>query len=420
MLKTSDRIFVNLQGQKPWDLESARQRGDWSVFSTWIAKGREAIRNEVINSGLRGRGGAGFSTGKKWSFMPEPSDKPHYLVVNGDEGEPGTAKDRNILRFEPHKLLEGIVLASFAIHARVCYIYVRGEFHQPIKHIKAAIDQAYAAHLIGPKALWPVDVFVHSGAGAYICGEETALLESLEGKRGLPRLKPPFPAQRGLYGCPTTINNVESLAVVPSILKNGALWFQNLGRAPHSAGSKIFTLSGHVHRPCNVEESLGIPLKNLIEHHGQGVQGGWNNLLAVIPGGSSVPLLPASVCQDVTMDYEALEAQGSHLGTGAVIVMNRQTPLIDIMARLAKFYMHESCGQCSPCREGTGWLWRLMETLRQGSGNSQTLDMLEKVTHSIDQRTICALGSAAAWPIQGFLRHFRPELEHYIKNGSFL
>lgn len=412
MLPDQDRIFTNLYGQQDWRLAGAQKRGDWAETGNILVKGHEWIISEMIASGLRGRGGAGFSTGRKWSFTPAPSDLPHYLVINADESEPGTCKDRDILRFEPHKLVEGALIAGFAIHAHTGYVYVRGEFYREAEHLQAAIDEAYAAGLLGKNAAgsgWDFDLYVHRGAGAYICGEETALLESLEGRKGMPRLKPPFPAIAGLYGCPTIINNVESIAVVPTILRRGASWFAGIG-LPDSTGTKIFSISGHVNKPCNVEEALGIPLKELIEKHAGGVRGGWDNLLAIIPGGSSVPLLPKEICETVQMDFESLRAVKSGLGTAAVIVMDKSTDIVKAIARLSKFYMHESCGQCTPCREGTGWLWRMMMRLVKGEGTPADIDRIEEVSCQIEGHTICALGDAAAWPVQGLIRHFKPEL----------
>lgn len=420
ILQDQDRIFQNLYGQQGWHLKDAQARGDWSTTKDLIAKGREWIIAEVLASGLRGRGGAGFFTGRKWSFMPKPDLLPHYLVINADESEPGTCKDRDILRFEPHKLIEGALIAGFAIHAHVGYVYVRGEFYREAERLQAAIDQAYAAGLLGKNAAksgWDFDLYVHRGAGAYICGEETALLESLEGRKGMPRLKPPFPAHVGLFGCPTIINNVESIAVVPTILRRGAAWFASLG-VPDSTGTKIFCISGHVNKPCNVEEALGIPLRELIERHAGGVRGGWENLLAVIPGGSSVPLLPKEICDTITMDFESLKAVKSGLGTAAVIVMDRSTDVMHAIARLSKFYMHESCGQCTPCREGTGWLWRMMMRLVRGEGTPADIDLLEEVTYQIEGHTICALGDAAAWPVQGLIRHFKPDLIRRLKGSA--
>ncbi len=418
MLRDEDRIFTNLYGYESPGLDAAKGRGDWNGTADLIGKGRDWIIEEMKASGLRGRGGAGFPTGLKWSFMPkEVSDRPHYLVVNADESEPGTCKDRDIMRHDPHKLIEGCLVAGFAMQAHAAYIYVRGEFIKERYALQAAIDEAYEAGLLGPNACgsgWAMDVYVHHGAGAYICGEETALLESLEGKKGQPRLKPPFPANAGLYGCPTTVNNVESIAVAPTILRRGGAWFADLGK-PNNTGTKIFCISGHVNKPCNVEEEMGIPLKDLIEKHAGGVRGGWDNLLAVIPGGSSVPMLPKDICDTITMDFDALKDAQSGLGTAAVIVMDKSTDLVAAIARLAYFYKHESCGQCTPCREGTGWMWRVMERLAVGEAEVEEIDMLLDVTKQVEGHTICALGDAAAWPIQGLIRHFRPEIEARIE-----
>jgi NADH-quinone oxidoreductase subunit F len=417
MLRKEDRIFTNLSGEDSPSLQAAKARGDWQNTKDILAKGHDAVIDAVKQSGLRGRGGAGFSTGMKWSFMPKESDgRPSYLVINADESEPGTCKDRDILRYEPHKLIEGALIAAFAIRAHVAYIYIRGEYYREAEQLQKAIDEAYAAKLLGKNASqsgWDFDLHVHRGAGAYICGEESALLESLEGRKGMPRLKPPFPAFKGLYGCPTTVNNVESIAVVPTILRRGPEWFSGIGR-PNNTGTKIFCISGHVNKPCNVEESMGIPLKELIEKHAGGVRGGWSNLKAVIPGGSSVPLIPKSICDTVLMDFDSLKEVKSGLGTAAVIVMDESTDIIKAIARLSKFYMHESCGQCSPCREGTGWMWRMMERLAKGQGQSSDIDLLETVSRQIEGHTICALGDAAAWPVQGLIRHFRPEIENRI------
>ncbi|AFC69292.1 NADH-quinone oxidoreductase subunit F [Rickettsia amblyommatis] len=416
MLKEEDKIFTNLHGQQSHDLKSSKKRGDWEDTKALLDKGRDCIVEEVKKSGLRGRGGAGFSTGMKWSFMPKNSEKPCYLVVNADESEPGTCKDRDILRFEPHKLIEGCLLASFAIGANNCYIYIRGEFYNEASNIQRALDEAYKEGLIGKNACgsgFDCNIYLHRGAGAYICGEETALLESLEGKKGMPRLKPPFPAGFGLYGCPTTINNVESIAVVPTILRRGASWFADIGK-PNNTGTKIFCISGHVNKPCNVEEAMGISLKELIEKYAGGVRGGWDNLKAIIPGGSSVPLLPKSLCE-VDMDFDSLRTAGSGLGTGGIIVMDKSTDIIYAIARLSKFYMHESCGQCTPCREGTGWMWRVMMRLVEGNAKKSEIDELLNVTKEIEGHTICALGDAAVWPIQGLIRHFRSEIEARIK-----
>ena len=418
MLKDKDRIFTNLYGFQSWGLEAARKRGDWDGTKALIEKGADWIIGEMKDSGLRGRGGAGFPTGLKWSFMPKDTGgRPAYLVVNADEGEPGTCKDREIMRHDPHKLVEGCLLAGFAMNASAAYIYIRGEFHHEANVLEAAIDEAYEAGLIGKNACgtgYDYDVYVHRGAGAYICGEETALIESLEGKKGQPRLKPPFPAGVGVWGCPTTVNNVESIAVAPTILRRGASWFTSFGRE-NNHGTKIFCISGHVEQPCNVEEAMSIPLKELIEKHAGGVRGGWDNLLAVIPGGSSVPVLPKSTCDTVLMDFDALSEVKSGLGTAAVIVMDKSTDIVRAIARLAEFYKHESCGQCTPCREGTGWMMRVMNRLVTGDASIEEIDMLLDVTKQVEGHTICALGDAAAWPIQGLLRHFRPEVEARIK-----
>ena len=416
MLSDKDRIFTNLYGQHDWRLAGARRRGDWSGTKELILKGRDWIVEQVKQSGLRGRGGAGFPTGLKWSFMPKASDRPTYLVVNADESEPGTCKDRDILRWDPHKLIEGCLLASVGMGAGACYIYIRGEFYNEALHLEAAIEEAYAAGLIGKNACgsgYDFELYLHRGAGAYICGEETALLESLEGRKGQPRLKPPFPAGVGLYGCPSTVNNVETIAVAPTILRRGGAWFAGIGR-PKNEGTKVFCISGHVNTPCNVEEAMGIPLKELIENHAGGVRGGWDNLLAIIPGGSSVPCIPKSICDTVLMDFDALRDVKSGLGTAAVIVMDKSTDIIKAIARLSKFYKHESCGQCTPCREGTGWMWRVMERMVKGNASVEEIDMLLAVSFEIEGHTICALGDAAAWPIQGLIRHFRPVMEERI------
>jgi NADH-quinone oxidoreductase subunit F len=422
-LADKDRIFTNLYGfQEPW-LKAARARGDWDDTARLMQMGEDAIIDAVKGSGLRGRGGAGFPTGMKWSFMPkEPKPgKPNFLVINADESEPGSCKDREIIRHDPHKLIEGALIASFAMRARAAYIYIRGEFIRETEVLRRAVTEAYEAGLLGKNAAgsgYDFDLFVHRGAGAYICGEETAMLNSLEGQKGWPRLKPPFPAGAGLYGCPTTVNNVESIAVVPTILRRGASWFAGIGN-PKNEGTKLFQLSGHVNTPCTVEESMGISFRELISRHGGGVRGGRNtddfsNLLAVIPGGSSVPLVPAEQILDAPMDFDALKALGSGLGTAAVIVMDKSTDIVRAISRISYFYKHESCGQCTPCREGTGWMWRMMEKLREGDAEVADIDKLIDVTKQVEGHTICAFGDAAAWPIQGLVRHFRPELERRI------
>lgn len=422
MLADKDRIFTNLYGFQDWGLKAAQARGDWDNTKALLERGADAIIEEVKASGLRGRGGAGFPTGLKWSFMPKESrdGRPSFLVINADESEPGSCKDREIIRHDPHKLIEGALLAGFAMRARAAYIYIRGEYIREAETLQKAIDEAYAAGLIGKNACksgYDFDVFMHRGAGAYICGEETAMIESLEGKKGQPRLKPPFPAGAGLYGCPTTVNNVESIAVVPTILRRGANWFASFGRE-NNKGTKLFQISGHVEKPCVVEESMSIPFEELIEKHCGGIRGGWDNLLAVIPGGSSVPLVPAAQIRNAPMDFDGLKELGSGLGTAAVIVMDKSTDIVRAISRLSYFYKHESCGQCTPCREGTGWMWRMMERLRTGDAAIEEIDMLYEVTKQVEGHTICALGDAAAWPIQGLIRHFRPELERRIHERS--
>ncbi|MBI1250201.1 MAG: NADH-quinone oxidoreductase subunit NuoF [Alphaproteobacteria bacterium] len=416
MLADKDRIFLNLYGVHDWRLEAARKRGAWNATADMIAAGRDWIIQQVKDSGLRGRGGAGFPTGLKWSFMPkEVKERPHYLVVNADESEPGTCKDRDMMRHDPHLLIEGCLVASFAMQAHAAYIYIRGEYVREREVLEAAIKEAYEAKLIGKGNVhgWDFDLYVHHGAGAYICGEETALLESLEGKKGQPRLKPPFPANAGLYGCPTTVNNVESIAVVPTILRRGAKWFAAIGRA-NNTGTKVFCVSGHVNRPCNIEEEMSLPLKTLIETHCGGVRGGWGNLKAIIPGGSSVPCIPAEICETVLMDFDALRDVKSGLGTAAVIVMDQSTDIVRAIARLSYFYKHESCGQCTPCREGTGWMWRVLERMARGDADHSEIDLLLDVAGQVEGHTICALGDAAAWPVQGLIRHFRHDIEQRI------
>ncbi|HXG99501.1 MAG TPA: NADH-quinone oxidoreductase subunit NuoF [Sphingomicrobium sp.] len=423
-LTDKDRIFTNLYGFQSPDLKAAQARGDWDDTAALIKRGEDSIIEVIKESGLRGRGGAGFPTGMKWSFMPKAPTpgRPNFLVINADESEPGSCKDREILRHDPHKLVEGALIAGFAMRARAGYIYVRGEFIVETEALRKAVADAYAAGLLGRNAAgsgYDFDLFVHRGAGAYICGEETAMLESLEGKKGMPRLKPPFPAGAGLYGCPTTVNNVESIAVVPTILRRGAAWFKGFGRENNS-GTKLFQLSGHINTPCVVEEEMSIPFRELIDKHGGGIRGGWDNLLAVIPGGSSVPLVPADQIIDAPMDFDGLKALGSGLGTAAVIVMDKSTDIVRAISRLSYFYKHESCGQCTPCREGTGWMWRTMERLREGDADVGTIDRLLDVTKQIEGHTICALGDAAAWPIQGLIKHFRPELERRIAERGAL
>ncbi|KAI6694633.1 hypothetical protein NL676_022343 [Syzygium grande] len=420
-LKDEDRIFTNLYGLHDPFLKGAMKRGDWYRTKDLVLKGTDWIVSEMKKSGLRGRGGAGFPSGLKWSFMPKVSDgRPSYLVVNADESEPGTWKDREVTRHDPHKLLEGCLIARVGMRATAAYIYTRGEYVNERKNLERARKEAYEAGLLGKNACgsgYDFDVHIHYGAGAYICGEETALLESLEGKQGKPRLKPPFPANASLYGCPTTVTNVETVAVSPTILRRGPDWFASFGRK-NNLGTKLFCVSGHVNKPSTVEEEMSIPLKELIERHCGGIRGGWDNLLAVMPGGSSLPLLPKDICDDVLMDYDALKAVQSGLGTAAVIVMDKSTDVVDAIARLSYFYKHESCGQCTPCREGTGWFWMIMERLKVGNAKLEEIDMLQEVTKQIEGHTIRALGDAAAWPVQGLIWHFRPELDRRIRERA--
>jgi NADH-quinone oxidoreductase subunit F len=418
MLQDKDRIFTNLYGDFGRDIVSAKSRGDWKDTAALIAKGKDWIINEVKLSELRGRGGAGFPTGMKWSFAPKEikPGRPHYLIINADESEPGTCKDRDIIRFEPQKLIEGCLISSYAIGANTCYIYIRGEYFNESKILQEAINEAYKEGMIGKNACgtgFDLDIHLHLGAGAYICGEETALIESIEGNKGQPRLKPPFPALVGLYGCPTIVNNVETIAVVPTILKRGGKWFASFGRAKNT-GTKIFCISGNVNNPCNVEEEMGIPLKELIEKHAGGVVGGWENLQAVIPGGSSMQVLSKKICDTIKMDFDSLVEVQSGLGTAGVVVIDKSQDIVKCFARIARFYKHESCGQCTPCREGTGWMWRMLERINKGDADVQEIDMLMDVTKQIEGHTICAFGEGASWPVQGLLRHFRGEIEQRL------
>jgi NADH-quinone oxidoreductase subunit F len=410
---------ATFQYDQPWSMESYLKTGGYQalkkIFNEKITQ--EAVIAEVKASGLRGRGGAGFPTGLKWSFMPRNAPGQKYLVCNSDESEPGTCKDRDILRFNPHALVEGMIIGGYSIGATVGYNYMRGEFmDEPYLHFEAALKEAYEAGYVGKNILGSgVDFDLHTvlGAGAYICGEETALLESLEGKKGQPRFKPPFPANFGLYGKPTTINNTESLASVPAIIRNGPEWFANLG-IPNNGGVKLFSVSGHVNKPGNFEINMGTPFKDLLEMSG-GVKDG-RKLKAVIPGGSSVPVLPGDMMMECTMDYDSITKAGSMLGSGAVIVMDETTDMVKALRRISRFYFSESCGQCTPCREGTGWLYRVLCRIVDGKGRPEDIQLLEEVSHKIEGRTICALGDAAAMPVWSFIKHFRHEFEYYVEH----
>lgn len=423
-LRDQDRIFQNIYG--PYQgIDYAMKLGDWYRTKDILLKGRNYIIDEIKQSGLRGRGGAGFPTGLKWSFMPKESSeaRPNYLVVNADEGEPGTCKDREIMRNDPHKLVEGCLVAGVSMGARAAYIYVRGEFWQETKILDQAIAEAYAKGFLGKNACGSgidFDVYTHLGAGAYICGEETSLIESLEGKQGKPRLKPPFPANVGVFGCPTTVANVETVAVAPTICRRGSSWFRSFGRAGNS-GTKLFCISGHVNNPCTVEESMSISLRELLEKHCGGVCGGWENLQGVIPGGSSTPILTKDQCDVSIMDFDGLKDQMSGLGTAAVIVIDKSADIIKCIGRLADFYRHESCGQCTPCREGTGWMADVVNRWVTGDGDLQQIDMLDEMSRSIEGHTICALADGAAWPVQGLIRGYRHEIEaRLINKGKIL
>ncbi len=412
--------FSTLKYDQPWTMESYLKSGGYQALKKIINEKTppEDVIEEVKASGLRGRGGAGFPTGLKWSFMPRTSPIQKYLVCNSDESEPGTCKDRDILRFNPHALVEGMVIAAYAMGATVGYNYMRGEFmDEPSMRFEAAVKEAYEAGYLGKNILGSeidFDLYGALGAGAYICGEETALLESLEGKKGQPRYKPPFPANYGLYGKPTTINNTESLSSVPAIMRNGAQWFADLG-TPNSGGVKLFSVSGHINNPGNFEINMGTPFKNLLEMAG-GVKDG-RKLKAVIPGGSSVPVLPGDIMMDCTMDFDSIAKAGSMLGSGAVIVMDETTDMVLALRRISRFYYAESCGQCTPCREGTGWIYRMLNRIVDGSGHPEDIDRLEEVSHKIEGRTICALGDAAAMPVWSFIKHFRHEFEYYVEHS---
>jgi NADH-quinone oxidoreductase subunit F len=413
--------YATLQFEQPWTLENYRKVGGYQALERILREKvpRATIIDEIKASGLRGRGGAGFPAGMKWSFMAAPSDKQKYVVCNSDESEPGTCKDRDILRFNPHALVEGMAIACYAMGATVGYNYVRGEFmDEPYRRFETALAEAYQAGYLGENALGSgatINIYSTLGAGAYICGEETALLESLEGKKGMPRFKPPFPAQFGLYGRPTTINNTETFASAPTIMRKGAKWFMEQG-VPNSGGTKCFSVSGHVARPGNFEVPMGMPFRDLLELAG----GMWKGrkLKAVIPGGSSVPVLPGEIMLQCNMDYDSIKKAGSALGSGAVVIMDETTCMVSMLRRIARFYFSESCGQCTPCREGTGWLYRMLTRITEGKGAMADLDKLVDIANKIEGRTICALGDAAAWPVQSFVKHYRHEFEYMIEHNG--
>ncbi|HEY5703547.1 MAG TPA: NADH-quinone oxidoreductase subunit NuoF [Gammaproteobacteria bacterium] len=415
--------YATLQFDEPWTLDNYYKVGGYEAWKRILSEKvpPESIIEEVKTSGLRGRGGAGFPTGLKWSFMPKPAEITKYVVCNSDESEPGTCKDRDILRFNPHSLIEGLAIACYAMRTPVAYNYLRGEFmDEPWQRFEAALKEAYEAGYLGKNIMGSgvdVDIYGTLGAGAYICGEETALLESLEGKKGLPRFKPPFPANFGLYGRPTTVNNTESFASVPSIIRKGGKWFADIG-VLKSGGTKCFSVSGHVNKPGNFEVPLGTPFRTLLELAG-GLRDS-RQLKAVIPGGSSVPVVPGDVMLETNMDYESIHKAGSMLGSGAVIVMDDTTCMVRVLERISRFYYSESCGQCTPCREGTGWLYRVIQRIENGKGQPEDLDKLDSVASKIEGHTICALGDAAAWPVRSFIKHFREEFEYHIKNGCCL
>jgi NADH-quinone oxidoreductase subunit F len=415
--------YATLQFDEPWTLDNYYKVGGYEAWKRILSEKMppESIIEEVKTSGLRGRGGAGFPTGLKWSFMPPAAEITKYVVCNSDESEPGTCKDRDILRFNPHSLIEGLAIGCYAMNTPVAYNYLRGEFmDEPWQRFEAALKEAYEAGYLGKNIMGSgvdVDIYGTLGAGAYICGEETALLESLEGKKGLPRFKPPFPAAFGLYGRPTTVNNTESFASVPSIIRKGGRWFADIG-VLNSGGTKCFSVSGHVNKPGNFEVPLGAPFRTLLELAG-GVRDG-RELKAVIPGGSSVPVVPGDVMLETNMDYESIQKAGSMLGSGAVIVMDDTTCMVRVLERISRFYYSESCGQCTPCREGTGWLYRVIQRIEHGKGQPEDLDKLDSVASKIEGHTICALGDAAAWPVRSFIKHFREEFEYHIENGCCL
>jgi NADH-quinone oxidoreductase subunit F len=410
--------FRLMDRERPWELATYQSAGGYEALRRVLTEPVSPVEliDTVKKSGLRGRGGAGFPTGVKWGFINRTAPGPRYLVCNSDEGEPGTCKDRDILRYNPHALVEGMVIGGWAIGAAAGYNYIRGEFWEPYERFEAALREAREAGFLGKNILgsgFDFDIHTHLGAGAYICGEETALLNSIEGGKGQPRYKPPFPAQFGLYGRPTIINNTESLASIPEIVRRGPDWFRELG-VPNSGGSKLFSVSGNVNRPGNYEIPLGTPFAKLLEMAG-GLRAG-RKLKAVIPGGSSAPVIPGDLMMDLTMDYDAIAKAGSMLGSGAVVVMDDTNCMVRVLDRISYFYYEESCGQCTPCREGTGWMHRVIHRIETGQGRPEDLDLLDDVAAKIQGRTICALGDAAAMPVAGFLKHFRDEFAYHIEH----
>ncbi len=419
----NDVCFVTMKFDQPWTLENYLSIGGYEGWKKVLSEKQASddVIGELKASGLRGRGGAGFPSGLKWSFMPRNGNDQNYVVCNADESEPGTCKDRDILRFNPHQLIEGLAIGGYTMAASVGYIYMRGEFmDEPFKRVEAALKEAYDLGMLGKNIQgsgWDFELYVVLGAGAYICGEETALIESLEGKMGRPRFKPPFPANFGVYGRPTTINNVETFASAAAIMRNGAEWFTSLG-IPSAAGTKVFSVSGHVNKPGNYEMPMGTPFSELLEMAGGMLNGA--KIKAVIPGGSSMPVVPGEIMMETTMDYDGVQKSGSMLGSGAVIVMDEHTCMVKVLERLSRFYQMESCGQCTPCREGTGWMHRIVSRIEHGQGVPEDLDLLFDVASNIEGKTICALGDAAAWPVKGFLRRFREEFEYHIEHKRCL
>lgn len=415
MLKDTDRIFNNLYGQHTINFKNANTLGDFKQLKEILKKGSSFIINEVKNSNIKGRGGAGFPTGMKWSFINQKDPRPKYLVINADEGEPGTCKDRELIRHEPFKIIEGSILASYAIGAKTCYIYIRGEFCEEAEVLQKAIDETYKHGYLGKDCLglYDLEMYIHLGAGAYICGEESALLESLEGRKGFPRLKPPFPAICGLYGCPTVINNVETIASIPAILKKGASWYSSLG-VKDSAGTKLFCISGHVNNPCVVEEELGVSFRTLVDDHAGGIIGGWDNFLCIIPGGASTPVVLKNSCDSLSMDFESLKSVGSALGTGAIIVLNKSVDILNVMKNIVNFYHHESCGQCTPCREGSGTALKIVKNIINKQATSSDVDYLEELMDNTFGTSICGLHDATVFAVKGFLKHYKDDIKNRL------